>query len=215
VAVCLSVLWQAVSQDPLGKMGIRLSDDVAKQLWVRELSPAASGRSRAAVALYHKGGSPPVPPMPLPAACSKAGASGWTHTTRGYYEACGGAAGNVGTFSGLSVEQAQAACCANVQCAGFSFHDGSGYYKGNAACGKVGSATYEGYTKESQIPLPPPNIPADIELKFSDVPGCPAGVAVDVHDIYTGATSTGLHGSFVAKGVPLHGTAFLLIEWGA
>lgn len=56
----------AVSQDPLGKMGIRLSADVAQQLWVRELSPSASGRSRAAVALYHKGGSVlPQPPVDI------------------------------------------------------------------------------------------------------------------------------------------------------
>merc|ERR1711998_240597 len=53
----------------------------------------------------------------------------WTKTEGGYLEACGGADGNVGTFSGLTVEQAQEACCKNEKCAGFDFRpsDGSGF----------------------------------------------------------------------------------------
>jgi hypothetical protein len=131
----------------------------------------------------------------------------------GYYEACGGAAGNVGTFSGLTVAQAQAACCANTECAGFSFSNGAGYYKGNAACGVTTSSSYEGYTKTSQIPLPPSSAPVDITLTFADVPGYTAGNAVDVLDIWSGATHTGLTTTYVARAVPLHGTAFLTLEW--
>lgn len=198
----------AVSQDPAGKMGIRISGDVAQQLWVRELAPSPSGKSRAAVGLYNKGGSPPTPPMPPAGHCPD-----WTHTAGGYYEACGGAAGNVGTFSGLTVAQAQAACCANTECAGFSFSNGAGYYKGNAACGVTTSSSYEGYTKTSQIPLPPSSAPVDITLTFADVPGYTAGNAVDVLDIWSGATHTGLTTTYVARAVPLHGTAFLTLEW--
>jgi hypothetical protein len=103
----------AVSQDPAGKMGIRISGeadlarptsgmdppsllhtctaptrsapsashaagDVAQQLWVRELAPSPSGKSRAAVGLYNKGGSPPTPPMPPAGHCPD-----WTHTAGG------------------------------------------------------------------------------------------------------------------------------------
>ena len=156
------------AQDPAGKMGIRISGDVAQQLWVCELSPSAAGKSRAAVGLYHKGASPPpTPPMPPAGVCPA-----WTHTASGYYEACGGAAGNVGSFSGLTRGEAQAACCANRLCAGFSYRPlppapsntsaarkqlatgsealtegsrkGSGYYKGNARCGFTKAASYDG-----------------------------------------------------------------------
>ena len=56
----------AVSQDPRGKMGIRLAGagDDTRQVWARELSPAAApaaaARARTAVALFHRGvaGSP-------------------------------------------------------------------------------------------------------------------------------------------------------------
>ena len=73
--------------------------------------------------------------------------------TGGYYEACGGNAGNLGDFSALTPAQAQAACCANALCAGFSFaYDanhvtGSGFYKTNAMCGLTKNAGYEGWDK--------------------------------------------------------------------
>lgn len=65
-------------------------------------------------------------------------AMNWTHTTNGYIEACGGASGNVGTFSSLTASEAQAACCSMTpRCVGFSFDPepsnttlGGGYYKG-------------------------------------------------------------------------------------
>ena len=73
------------------------------QVWYRLLSGG-----QVAVGLYNKGGKspPPIPPPP----CEK-----WNVTTRGYYDASGGASGNLGTFSGLSVGQAQSACCANLR----------------------------------------------------------------------------------------------------
>merc|ERR1712176_272703 len=115
----------AVSQDPLGKMGIRLGSDSATQVWSRELS-----NGDIAVALYNKAGQnlPPIPTGPCPE---------WNKTEGGYLEACGGSEGNIGDFKGLTVEQAQEACCQNPQCAGFDFRasDGSGIYKADQNCG--------------------------------------------------------------------------------
>ena len=75
----------AVSQDPLGQMGIRLSPNAsATQVWARVL---ANGDM--AVALYNKAenakgpraGQPPIPGPPC---------TNWTHTTGGYWQAVGG-----------------------------------------------------------------------------------------------------------------------------
>ena len=59
----------------------------------------------------------------------------WAATTGGYYEACGGADGNLGAFGpGRSLADASAACCADEDCAGFSYSNatGSGVYKKDA-----------------------------------------------------------------------------------
>merc|ERR1712070_442368 len=113
-----------------------------------------------AVALYNKatGNHPPIPGAPC---------NSWNKTEGGYLEACGGAGGNLDSFSGLSEAQAQDACCQNTECAGFSFSGGSGYYKKNQDCGRVDNAGYVGYTKPSQIPVPGGR--ADITLNFADV----------------------------------------------
>ena len=97
----------AVSQDSLGQMGIRLTPDIPQQIWARVLA-----NGDVAVALYNKGDSamphqPPIPTGPCPK---------WTETQHGYYEAAGGPGGNVGTFSGKTVAEAKAACCANPKC---------------------------------------------------------------------------------------------------
>ena len=78
----------------------------------------------------------------------------WTPTSGGYYEACGGASGNLGSFEGLSSAAARAACCGDDACAGFSFDNatGSGVYKRDAACGLTASERYEGFTKTVQLP---------------------------------------------------------------
>ena len=78
----------------------------------------------------------------------------------GYYEASGGSAGDLGSFSGLSVAQAQARCCAQPTCAGFSYRasDGSGCYKRDALAGFVPASGYECYARPSQVP--PPSRPA-------------------------------------------------------
>lgn len=192
----------AVSQDPMGAMGIRMTGDVGQQVWARKLSGGD-----VAVALYNKGGASVQPPIPT-GPCSS-----WTHTTDGYYEACGGGNGNVGTFSGLTVEQAQAACCKNPKCAGFSYNKagGSGYYKGNAMCGLTKSAGYDGYTKPNQV-LPSGGSPQDITVQFADI-GLTGNVKV--YDIWAqkdiGVKST----SYTASAVPFHGTAFLRLSKSA
>lgn len=112
----------AVSQDPRGKMGIRLSaDDTAQQLWARELTPSPTGKTRMAVALFNKAGS--------------------------------------------------------------------------------------------VDPSADPSEPVDIHLDFASLPGHVAGATVDGHDIWSGVSHRGLQGGYTAKGVPLHGTAFLILEW--
>merc|ERR1712025_664624 len=108
-AVLLNKHAIAVDQDPLGQMGQRIAVTDGTELWARNLA-----NGDIAVALYNKGTSPTINPPYAPTEhCSD-----WVHQEGGYYEACGGAAGNIGTFSGLTASQAQHACCSNPQCAG-------------------------------------------------------------------------------------------------
>ena len=65
------------------------------QLWARKLA-----NGDVAVALYNKGGS--VKPMPQPP-CED-----WARTQGSYFEACGGAAGNIGEFTSLPLSAAEA-----------------------------------------------------------------------------------------------------------
>ncbi len=85
----------------------------------------------------------------------------WDHATTGYWEACGGTSGNLGSFSGLSPDAAMDWCCNNITCAGFSFgcqNDnctlGGGFYKANVDCGFVNSP-YQGWAKPSRRPVEP------------------------------------------------------------
>lgn len=188
----------AVSQDPLGKMGIRMGSDSPTQVWSRELS-----NGDVAVALYNKAGGGDLPPIPT-GPCQE-----WNKTEGGYLEACGGAAGNVGSFTGLTREQAQDACCQNAKCAGFDFRpaDGSGYYKGDQNCGKVSNSAYEGYTKPSQMPSLDKK--ADITVTFSDL-----GLSGDVtvYDIWAQKKIGVFQNSWTAKGVALHDSAFVRLS---
>ena len=194
----------AVNQDALGQMGLRLENasSAPTQRWWRVLA-----NGDVAVALYNKAGAP-QPPIPGPPCTS------WAATTNGYYEACGGAAGDVGSFSGLSRAQAQAACCSDLQCAGFSYvpdggnSTGSGYYKGNLQCGFVQDAGVEGYAKPGQVPSPSGNA-QDITINFADVN---LVGAVTVYDIWARQTLGSFTGSFTAAQVPYHGSAFLRLS---
>merc|ERR1711862_915401 len=190
----------AVNQDSLGKMGIRhpaYTSDSATQVWYRELA-----NGDVAVALYNKAGRnhPPIPGPPCDA---------WNKTEGGYLEACGGADGNLGSFSGLSLEQAQDACCSNTECAGFSFGGGNGYYKKNQDCGKTTNSAYVGYTKPSQMPVPPSA--ADVPVDLTDV-GFSADERVHVYDIWSQQEVGSVIGTYTAKSVPVHGTAFVRLS---
>ena len=126
-------------------------------------------------------------------------------------EAVGGAAGNVGTFASLTVAQAQAAWCKNPKCAGFDFRAGGGFYKGNAVGGFVKSIGYSGYYKPNQIvpPSPPDANAKDIQLNFTmvDLHG-----SVSVYDIWEQKSLGSFEGTYTAKAVPYHGTAFLRLS---
>ena len=197
----------AIDQDAKGEQGVRLVDG-AHQVWARNLTGGA-----VAVGLYnHGGGAPPIPPPP----CDT-----WTHTAGSYYDASGGAAGDLGTFDAKTAAEAQAECCANPKCAGFSFSvggaggKGSGYYKANAQGGLVKNAGYDGYTKPSQVPTPP--APADITIAFADVGLCggatvEAPCAATVYDVWAGKDLGTFSGSYTAKGVLPHDTAFLRLR---
>merc|ERR1712113_794716 len=190
----------AVSQDPLGKMGIRhvnFSSASPTQVWYRELM-----NGDVAVALYNKAGgfTPPIPGPPCDA---------WNKTEGGYLEACGGGAGNIGSFSSLSAEQAQETCCQNTKCAGFSYNPSSrsGFYKGNQDCGKVSNGAFVGYTKPSQMPSHGGKA-VDITLDLTEV-GFSSGESVSVYDIWSQTNIGEAKHTFTAKQVPFHGTAFL------
>ena len=191
----------AVDQDALGQQGLRLenSSSAPAQRWVRVLA-----NGDVAVGLLNRAAAAPQPPIPV-GSCPA-----WNHTTGGYYEACGGAGGNVGTFSALTRAQAQAACCANAACAGFSFepdasgNTGGGFYKGNAMCGFTRDDGAEGFDKAGQVPAPG-GAAQDITINFSDIN---LKSPVTVYDIWTQASLGQFTGSFTAKAVPYHGTAF-------
>ena len=191
----------AVDQDALGQQGLRLenSSSAPTQRWVRTLA-----NGDVAVGLLNRASVAPQPPIPVGSCPS------WNHTTGGYYEACGGGAGNVGTFSGLTPAQAQAACCADATCAGFSFEPdatgstGGGYYKGNALCGFTRDAGAQGWDKAGQVPAPGGQA-QDITINFADVN---LKSPVTVYDIWAQASVGQFTGSFTAQAVPYHGTAF-------
>lgn len=193
----------AINQDPLGQMGISMDNSTSPtQRWSRTLA-----NGDVAVALYNKQGAA-QPPIPV-GACAA-----WNHTFGGYYEACGGGAGNVGQFSALTRVQAQAACCADATCAGFSYVPdannvtGSGFYKGNAMCGFVTLAGAEGYDKNGQIPTPN-GAAVDITISFADVD---FEGSVAVYDVWAQKSVGTFTGSYTAKQVPFHGTAFLRLS---
>ena len=135
-----------------------------------------------AVALYNKDVAnqiePPFGPTSGCAADSWVGGEG----AGGYYEACAGDGGdgNVGTFSNLTLAQAQSQCCANAQCAGFSWGadkaspvvTGSGYFKGNANCGFTKSKVYTGYTRSSAIPVAPVSVLRMVRTRDMAASGC-------------------------------------------
>merc|ERR1712187_197644 len=176
-------------------MGIRhqsFTSDSPTQVWYRELA-----NGDIAVALYNKNGSIAAEPCDT-----------WNHTTGGYLEACG-ETGNIAEFNGLTADQAQTACCANPECAGFSYNPASrsGYYKANQDCGFVSNSKYEGYSKPSVTPTSGADITLDLTML-----GYTSSESVEVYDIWAQKSVGTYQHSYTAKNVPLHGSAFLRLS---
>jgi len=201
----------AVSQDALGQMGKRLDGQTAAspaQVWARNL---AGGD--VAVALFNKDvdKNKKFPPFAPTSGCS---AGDWVHTVGSYDTGCSGA---VTPFSGLTPEQALAKCCANPDCAGFSITKGSagcsGYFKTDANCGNSTAGAYDGWTRKAAIPTAPsagPQ-PADVTVQFND-PEINLFGEVEVYDIWAQKSLGNFTGSYTAKAVPHHGTAFVRLS---
>jgi hypothetical protein len=103
----------AVSQDPLGQMGIRLtnSSDAPTQVWSRVLA-----NGDVAVGLYNKGGSPVSPPIPAPAECTE-----WTHVQSGY-GALPSLPSNPSLATNFQFDYRVTSSHGLVRCAGFDRH---------------------------------------------------------------------------------------------
>merc|ERR1711937_464390 len=119
LAVLLNKDMIAVSQDPLGQMGIRLpqfNSQSTKSIWAKNLA-----NGDVAVALYNKG-------------TDNTSCSGeWSVSEGGYWDACrpGENFPNAEPvpFTGLTLRQAQQECCW-PDCEGFNYNaaDGSGNF---------------------------------------------------------------------------------------
>ena len=190
-AILLNGAAIAIDQDPLGQLGLRLENTSAAptQRWAKNLADGGV----AVVLLNRHGGAGPCPP------------DDFAITLNGYNETCGGCTG----FSGLTLLQAEAACCADESCAGFSFSNrtggpGQGCFKPDSKCGFVNSTEYIGAFKKNFPPPMPP--PADITLAFADVN---LVGEVEVFDVWAQASLGVFTSSFTAVAVPFHDVAFL------
>lgn len=209
----------AVDQDPLGKMGTRVSPSGPTEVWARQLQDGS-----VAVGLYNKEAN---------TSCGT-----YNKTDNGYPQACGGPSGDIGCFTDLTVAEAESACCSNTNCVAFSFKaaDGSGCWKvskqwggggclfvfwfwfwlawlppltlrpseqSNIDCGMVNDTTYAGYIKPAHAPPP---AGTSITVQFADV-GLKGKVAV--RDIWAQKDVGVFETSYTATNVAVHGTAFL------
>ena len=178
----------AVDQDMLGKMGYRILNS-GYQIWSRPLE-----NGDIAVALYNALGAPPAPPAQCPT---------WNHTQGYYLESC---AGNIGCYDGTS-DDLKAQCCGNSLCAGVSYITAQnfGCLKLDTKCGTTNGTGYEGWFKPNFTPATCG--PVDIPIDFSILGW--AGATVKVRDIWARADVGSFTGTYTAKAVPCHGTAFL------
>ena len=229
-AILLNADAVAVNQDPLGQMGMRISTATytlqstdrtmtthqemltgTTEIWARNLA-----NGDVAVALYNTGAPTPIlPPYSNDTStCSVSFANlTWQKTEGGYYEACGGGAGDIGEFQQLTVKQAQERCCANVKCAGFSYFDGGGFFKQNADCGLTKSASFSGYTRKVAIPTTAKDT-VDITVRFDD-PNINLFGEIDVKDVWSGVTTKNVVESYTAKNIAAHDTAFVILSRAA
>lgn len=80
--------------------------------------------------------------------------------------------------------------------------------QGNAQCGLNPAPGYDGYTKPSQVPSTN-GTAVDITITFADVN---LVGSVSVYDIWAQENVGTFTGSYTAKAVPIHGTAFLRLK---
>jgi len=179
----------AVDQDPLGKMGIRhpaYNSSSPTQMWYRELS-----NGDIAVVLYFAS-----------APCAE-----WNKTEGGYLQSC---SKHIGGFQNLPLAQAQNTCCEIPDCVGITFkggYIGSGDFQKDQDCGMKNSSREIGYTKLSPHKVDSTDIALDLtELGFAQ------GEEVSVYDIWLQKDVGSFAGTYVAKNIPLHGTAFLRLS---
>jgi len=179
----------AVNQDPLGKMGIRhssYSSASPTQMWFRELA-----NGDVAVALYF----------------SSAPCAQWNVTEGGFLASCNH---TLGHFQDLSLAEAQDMCCQNSKCVGISYKGtetrGAGFYQADQDCG-FKKSLYLGYTKHSTHPVQD----TDITLDLTQI-GFASDEEVTVHDIWLQQEVGTYKGSYTARKVPLHGSAFLRLS---
>ena len=99
-------------------------------------------------------------------ASAPSGCPTWNTTKGGYYSSgtpCGSPNGNDGCIaSGTDLVSAQAHCCADPACAGFSWGVGGsgGCYKYSQTCYEA-DASYDGYWKPGFVPPPPAPAPTE------------------------------------------------------
>jgi len=184
----------AVSQDPLGQMGVRLPNFTSKspqQIWARNLV-----NGDVAVGLYNKlgkTGRAELGAAPCPS---------W-HELRGgrRLEACGGGGGDFllrrfsrEAVSAMDLGEVRRACCEDPLCAGFTL-SAPGQRPAYDARAAMGCAT-------------PPlgDGAADITVTFADLN---LFGKVVVFDIWANKFLGEFADAFTARRVPLHGTAFL------
>lgn len=192
-AILLNSAAIAIDQDPLGIMGLRLEDSSSAptQRWAK---PLLGGDVAVALVNRH-GGSVSCP--------------AWNVSLDGFPQCCGGCCTG---FANLTVEEAEAQCCASEECAGFSYDPVAkgGCFKTAPDCGFVNSTQYQGYFRANYPPPVPP--PADIEIVFADVD---LFGPVRVYDVFAQQVVGVFNGSFTARGVPFHGSAFLRLSSSA
>lgn len=118
----------AVDQDPLGRAGWLVSDG------------STGGGGTCGTGHGRGRGSCPA----------AADACAWNRTAGGYFDTARGAAGNLGQFGpNVTLAGAEALCCADALCAGFSYSasvgNGSGFLKRDFAGPWMPSADFDGF----------------------------------------------------------------------
>ena len=203
-AILLNADAIAIDQDSLGAMGwrVNISADGNAEIWGRKLSGG-----KIAVAGYNKRGGTPA---------------GATLVQSGAY--CANATGvdNKSSF-GYSLRSCVAAVQASPRCAAGRAAGGYFYYSqgynGQCTCARDACAqrhqnnVYSVYALNTSAPAAGFDIAIDFSLltPFVESGGKMEG-KWSVYDVWQRKTVGTFRGSYLAEGVPIHGSAFLRLE---